>query len=111
MAVARGGLVPTAFLSHMIPMRNIQIISMATYYYNVQRDDATFYAELSGDGEGMVIIDDLSDTGNSARILRKKYPKAKFATLYVKTQGASEVDIYHREFPQNTWLGFPWSFE
>ena len=28
-----------------------------------------------GDGEGMIVVDDLVDTGNTARAIREMYPK------------------------------------
>ena len=35
-----------------------------------------------GDGEGMIVVDDLVDTGNTARAIREMYPKAKFVTVF-----------------------------
>ena len=110
-AVSRGGLVPAALISHLLPNRNVHIVSMATYDGKTQRQTAEFFAEADGDGEGMVIIDDLSDTGKSYRILREKYPKAYFATFYIKPEGEQYVDCYDRSFEQDSWLVFPWDLE
>ena len=107
-AVARGGLIPAGLISELLPNRNVHVVSMATYDGKVQRETAEFFVESEGDGEGMVVIDDLSDTGNSYRILRAKYPKAHFVTLFIKPEGKSFVDIHSKEFPQDTWLVFPW---
>ena len=32
-----------------------------------------------GDGEGMIVVDDLVDTGNTARAIREMYPKANLS--------------------------------
>jgi len=47
---------------------------------------------VTGDGEGWLVIDDLVDTGRTAEILRRTYPKAHFATIYAKPQGRPQVD-------------------
>ena len=107
-AVARGGLIPVGLVSELLPNRNVHVISMATYDDKVQRETAEFFVEAEGDGEGMVILDDLSDTGNSYCILRSKYPKAHFVTLFIKPKGKNFVDMYSKEFPQDSWLVFPW---
>ena len=107
-AVSRGGLVPSALVAQMLPCRNVHVVSMATYDGKTQRQTAEFFAEVEGDGEGMVVIDDLSDTGKSYRILREKYPKAHFATLFIKPEGEQFVDVYAKAFPQDMWLVFPW---
>ena len=36
----------------------------------------------AGDGEGWLIVDDLVDTGSTARVVRERLPKALFATIY-----------------------------
>ena len=42
-----------------------------------------------GDGTGMLIIDDLVDSGKTLELVRKLYPKAHFATVYAKPEGPS----------------------
>jgi xanthine phosphoribosyltransferase len=37
-----------------------------------------------GDGGGWLVVDDLVDTGRTAKVLRKLMPKAHFAAIYVK---------------------------
>ena len=40
--------------------------------------------ELIGDGTGVLIIDDLVDTGRTLEVVRKLMPKAHVATVYAK---------------------------
>jgi len=55
-----------------------------------------------------VIIDDLTDTGNTAREVREMLPKAHFDCLYAKPQGVPMVDTFVTEVSQDTWIYFPW---
>ena len=59
----------------------------------------------------MLIIDDLVDTGSTARIVRKMLPEAYFATVYAKPAGKPLVDAYVTEVSQDTWILFPWDSE
>ena len=80
----------------------------------VARYDHDNQGELKGlhaaqtDGEGFIVVDDLVDTGNTAREIRKMYPKAKFVTVFAKPAGAPLVDDYVIDIPQETWIEQPW---
>ena len=63
------------------------------------------------DGEGFLLIDDLVDTGGTARLVRSLVPKAHFATLYAKPAGLPIVDTFVKEFEQDKWIYFPWDIE
>lgn len=66
------------------------------------------YPTEAGDGSGFLLIDDLVDTGTTARIVRGLLPKAHFATVYAKPAGRPLVDTFITEVPQDTWILFPW---
>ena len=61
-----------------------------------------------GDGTGILVVDDLVDTGKTLELVRRLYPKAHFATVYAKPQGRAMVDTYITEVSQDTWIFFPW---
>ena len=63
---------------------------------------------LVGDGNDILIIDDLVDTGKTLKIVKEIYPKAHFATVYAKPKGKEMVDTYITEVSQDTWIFFPW---
>jgi len=59
-------------------------------------------------GEGVLVVDDLTDTGKTAKIVREMIPNAHFATVYAKPKGRALVDTFVTEVSQDTWIYFPW---
>ncbi len=62
----------------------------------------------AGDGSSVLVIDDLTDTGKTAQVVRGMLPKAHFATVYAKPAGRPLVDTFVTEVSQGTWIYFPW---
>lgn len=109
-AVTRGGLVPAAILAREMEIYQIETICLNSYSWKNQ-GEMNILKEAHGDGEGWLIIDDLVDTGGTARVVREMLPKAHFATLYAKPEGKPLVDTFIREYTQDTWILFPWDSE
>ena len=61
-----------------------------------------------GTGKGLLIVDDLVDTGKTGRLVRSMMPDAHFAAVYAKPQGKPLVDTFITEVSQDTWIHFPW---
>ena len=61
-----------------------------------------------GTGKGLLIVDDLVDTGKTGRLVRDMMPDAHFATVYAKPMGRPLVDTFITEVSQDTWIFFPW---
>jgi xanthine phosphoribosyltransferase len=59
-------------------------------------------------GIGVLIVDDLVDTGATAKVVREMIPKAHFATVYAKPAGRPLVDTFITEVSQDTWIYLPW---
>jgi len=59
-------------------------------------------------GKGVLIVDDLVDTGKTAKVVRELLPGAHFATLYAKPMGRQQIDTFVTEVSQDTWIFFPW---
>ncbi|MBR3371207.1 MAG: xanthine phosphoribosyltransferase [Rhodobacteraceae bacterium] len=110
-AITRGGLAPAMIISRELDIRVVDTISVKSYDHQ-SRDAAKVLkspqAEMMGDGEGILIIDDLVDTGKTLELVRQLYPKAHFATVYAKPQGRDMVDTFITEVSQDTWIFFPW---
>ncbi|HWK46239.1 MAG TPA: xanthine phosphoribosyltransferase [Stellaceae bacterium] len=109
-AITRGGLVPAAIVARELEIRLIDTYCVATY--DEQKiGESKVLKSVPGDGAGMLIIDDLVDTGRTARIVRAALPKAHFATIYAKPAGRPLVDTFITEVSQDTWILFPWDIE
>lgn len=106
-AVSRGGLFPSAVIARELGLRHVETVCIASYDHDQQNELKVLHA-AQGDGEGFIVIDDLVDTGNTARAIRAMYPKAHFVTVFTKPSGASLVDEYVVDIPQNTWIEQPW---
>lgn len=65
-------------------------------------------APAAGDGTGFLVIDDLADTGATARAVRAMLPAAHYACVYAKPAGRPLVDTFITEVSQDTWILFPW---
>lgn len=109
--ITRGGLVPAMIVSRELDIRIVDTISVKSYSHQAQSEVRVLkapQADLMGDGTGILIVDDLVDTGKTLEVVRKLYPNAHFATVYAKPSGKPMVDSYITEVSQDTWIFFPW---
>ena len=111
--ITRGGLVPAAIISRELNIRVIETVSIASYHDYTEQGELKVLKEVTSeltdnDGEGVLIVDDLTDTGKTAAIVRAMMPKAHFATVYAKPKGVPLVDSFVTEVSQDTWIYFPW---
>ncbi len=110
-AITRGGLIPAAIVARELECRLIESVSVISYAAEAgtQAEPAVLKPpSAAGDGEGFLIIDDLVDSGVTARVVRDMLPKARFACLYAKPAGRPTADFFVAEVPQDTWILFPW---
>jgi len=111
-AVTRGGLVPAAVVARELNIRVIETVCVASYDHISQGElrvlKGVAESIRSADGAGVLIVDDLVDTGKTAKIVRDILPKAHLATVYAKPMGLPMVDTFITEVSQDTWIFFPW---
>ncbi len=113
-AITRGGLVPAAIVARELGIRTIETVCIASYHdYDTQGGldvlKGVSEAVLGlDDGAKVLVIDDLVDTGGTARQVREMLPRAHFATIYAKPLGRPLVDTFVTEVSQDTWIYFPW---
>ncbi|MDY0038953.1 MAG: xanthine phosphoribosyltransferase [Desulforhabdus sp.] len=110
-AITRGGLVPAAIVARELDIRLIDTVCVSSYDWQDQRGEIEILKPVHMDGEGWLLLDDLVDTGKTAKTVREMLPKAHFATVYAKPQGRPLVDTYITEVSQDTWILFPWDAE
>ena len=122
-AITRGGLVAAAIVARELNLRLIETVCVVSYAaesssegpetrqgeLRVLKSVADSVARIgSGQGNRVLIVDDLVDTGKTAQIVRALLPKAHFATVYAKPMGRPMVDTFITEVSQDTWIHFPW---
>jgi uncharacterized protein len=115
--IGRGGLVPAVYMSHAsgVPMLSVDYSS----------NDPDFSAELlqklarrSADGERLLFVDDINDSGRSIGDLRGALATAggvadniRFAVLIDNVVSAEQVDYRFRAIDRSRnkdWFVFPW---
>jgi xanthine phosphoribosyltransferase len=111
--ITRGGLVPAAIISRELNIRLIETVCIATRHDYLNQGDTVVLKTISSDlladeGEGLLVVDDLTDTGKTAIEVRAMLPKAHFATVYAKPKGVPTIDTFVTEVSQDTWIYFPW---
>jgi xanthine phosphoribosyltransferase len=115
-AITRGGMAPAMIIARELDIRTVDTISVKSYHSGGGKADQRREAQvlkspdaaLVGEGEGILIIDDLVDSGKTLELVRNLYPKAHVATVYAKPMGKPMVDSYITEVSQDTWIFFPW---
>ncbi|PRD41056.1 xanthine phosphoribosyltransferase [Phyllobacterium phragmitis] len=112
-AITRGGLVPAAIICRELGIRLIETVCIASYHDYTEQGKLQILkgvgaSLLENEGEGVLIVDDLTDTGKTAAMVREMMPRAHFATVYAKPLGRPMVDTFITEVSQDTWIYFPW---
>jgi len=113
--ITRGGLVPAAVVARELNVRIIETICIASYHDYKNQGDITVIkgiveeiTAMGTQGRRVLIVDDLVDTGQTAKIVRALLPRAHLATVYAKPMGRPMVDTFITEVSQDTWIYFPW---
>jgi xanthine phosphoribosyltransferase len=113
--VTRGGLVPAAIVARELGIRVIETVCVASYDHVSQGElqvlktvAADVVALGGGRGKSVLVVDDLVDTGQTAKMVREILPDAHFAAVYAKPMGRPLVDTFVTEVSQDTWIFFPW---
>lgn len=113
--ITRGGLVPAAIVARELNVRMIETVCVVSYRDYKNQGDLSVLKGISPEvlalhkkGKRVLIVDDLVDTGKTARVVRDLLPEAHFATVYAKPMGRPLVDTFITEVSQDTWIYFPW---
>ncbi len=115
-AITRGGMAPAMIVARELGIRTVDTISVKSYHSGGGKEDERREAqvlnkpdpELMSDGTGILIVDDLVDSGKTLELVRQMYPKAHFACVYAKPEGEKQADTFITTVSQDTWIFFPW---
>jgi len=110
-AITRGGMAPAMIVARELDIRTVDTISVKSYDRQARTAAEVLKQpdrDMMGDGEGILVVDDLVDSGQTLELVRQLYPKAHFATVYAKPKGEPQVDTFITGVSQDTWIFFPW---
>ncbi|NNJ67189.1 MAG: xanthine phosphoribosyltransferase [Boseongicola sp.] len=110
-AITRGGMAPAMIVARELDVRTVDTISVKSYDHQAQSEAQVLKApddDMMGDGTGILVLDDLVDSGKTLELVRSLYPNAHFATVYAKPKGEPMVDTFITGVSQDTWIFFPW---
>ena len=110
-AITRGGMAPAMIVARELGIRLVDTVSVKSYDHQDQTEAKVLNSpdkDMMGDGTGVLIVDDLVDSGKTLELVRSLFPKAHFATVYAKPKGRPQVDTFVTEVSQDTWIFFPW---
>ena len=104
---------PAAIVARELGTRLIETVCVASYLDYKNQSDHGAKGRRAGRegarrraGRGVLVVDDLTDTGKTAKIVRDMLPNAHFATVYAKPAGRPMVHTFVTEVSQDTDL-FP----
>ena len=121
--ISRGGLIPAVLLAKYLKAGEVYSIGLKSY-----KDDSEFASRLHepdvyqniqyncprlARGEPILLVDDISDEGNTLHYVRKEILNFNStviytATIFIKDKTNFAPDIYHVKVPDNQWVVFPW---
>ena len=110
-AITRGGMAPAMIVARELDIRTVDTISVKSYNHQSQTAPVVIKSpdmSIIGDGAGVLIVDDLVDTGRTLEVVRRHMPRAHVATVYAKPMGRAQVETFVTEVSQDTWIFFPW---
>lgn len=109
-AITRGGLIPAGIIARELNIRYVDTICINSYQDRTQ-GDVKILKGMSDDSSGILVVDDLVDTGKTAKTIKAMLPNSHLATVYAKPEGQPFVDTFVTEVSQDTWIQFPWDLE
>jgi hypoxanthine phosphoribosyltransferase len=117
LAVSRGGWIPARIHSDLMENSNLATVRTECYVgINEVKPTPTLTQQLSEriDGKGVLIVDDIADTGRSLKlvkehVIQKGATEVRVATLFCKPWSTLKPDYWERE--TEFWVAFPWDLK
>ena len=112
-AISRGGLVPSAILSRELNIKYIDTICISSYSHSYHKKNLKILKNVrkKKSEKNILIVDDLADTGRTAKTIKKMYPKSFLVTIFAKPKGKDLVDQYVIDIKQDVWIEQPWDMK
>ena len=105
--ISRGGLIPGSIIANYLGIQDVDVIALKTYADRKRSKEIKVYKRIKSEKK-LVVIDDLVDSGETAKIVKEMMPNSKFVVLYAKPSGKKQADLHLYDFKDSDWLVFPW---
>lgn len=115
--IARGGLIPAGIIANTLNIKEVLSYGMRTYNDKKKAKKVEIYQKLpkiKPDIKTIIIVDDISDTGESLDLLynqlKNKYKHTNIitATIVYKSKSKSKPTYHSIDVSDNTWVYFPY---
>ncbi|HIO70628.1 MAG TPA: phosphoribosyltransferase [Campylobacterales bacterium] len=113
-AVARGGLTISHFLSNLLNIRSVYSINSISYSGTTKLEDIHIFGlPHLQDEKSILVVDDISDSGKTltkvVENLQHLYPDTNFHTLtiFYKSTSSFQPNYYIHKI-EDTWIDFFW---
>lgn len=108
--ISRGGLVPAVVISNLLGIRKVYSLGLKTYEDQTRNSAEIYQVPDLADSNKILLVDDISDTGESFIIVKKLYSHKQLVTVsvYMKQKTKFVPDIVGENIDNNNWVVFPW---
>ena len=114
LGISRGGVIPATLLSYKLGLP-LLVANIKTYDDKGRklndRDKKIFFPTIDKSIKRILIVDDISDTGETLDLVYNHYNKDYFVhtlTLFYKPHSKFKPDYYYKKIGNSIWVDFPW---
>ena len=115
-AIGKGGIVPAAIIWQCIPNAKFHVIHITSYTKDGKKEPefvfGADYLPAGLDSPDTLVVDDICDSGDTFRFLRKYLPNANYAAMLQRNDTEEnpneESDFIGRVVEKGVWVDFPW---
>ena len=104
-ALTEGGIGPAAQIARELDIPMIDTLSIRDA--SCQKDLMMLHEHIDSSLKTL-FVDDLVDTGKTARAAKAAFPEAHFVAIYAKPAGMPHADDFVVEIGADSWVHFPW---
>ena len=123
--LSRGGLVPAVLIAKHMKVREVYSIGIRSYQegqdYKKRAHKPDVYQSTQyacprlGKGDPILIVEDISDKGNTFKYIAAHIfddisasTSVTTASIFIKDKTEYQPDYYYKSLPDEQWVVFPW---
>jgi len=108
--LSRGGLIPSIIISNILNIRKVYSIGIKSYEDTAKGEFELYQIPELEDIDKVLVIDDISDTGDSLRAVKDIMQSKDIITvsLHIKKESKFIPNVYGKQVNNNVWVVYPW---